>query len=1493
MALKQAIKTIVLPSGIVPASGGVNAGDLALSVALVPELSGGSGSGGAGTLSDFPDLLNWPNTLTAAGTDFGFVLTLAPPAPKHGTAPAPVVVHLPLTTAGSQFPLNADLWATLFSASTPYTPRTPPWEDPTTYQPGTVPMGAGVVSYPTEPIAGFATGQYGSLPMGSKPTYEDVAAVYGPVADGLVGAAGQAAIAQQAEERRANGVNDFSGATVAEALAAQRYYHTPAIQPQTAPGSQTVVNEFHSNLTLIGQHRALQRALGVVFDFEIRISSSDQLETAVADHGGDGWSLSAQLVSSFSPLTPYAPSGKAQASPVDMVTVANVTRSTFYLNDLPGNGYSVIHEGVVPVGNGDGNGSYGTHQHNVEMAGLNAANFAEKVASYTSVPSGGQDSETVIAVVPDEVLLPPTLDSAGITLTLIQSGNAWQSILERQAFLYEEYDPTAGDKYNTATTPVYASDVVLGLTLDVLDSLDTAHGYLSLNTRNVTYSPVKAGAFTAFDAFDEAGLQSLPTLGLAPPGGTLPQWYVAESLMRFTGWSNAVPLPGVAAPGPSNAGLTSTGGPFADALSIQVTRAPVLPGSRNPSILLPRLRFGRTYTLAVRAVDVANNVVPVGTNVDLNGYVTDPLPYGRQDVIPSPDVFPQNGISGRWPKHTSPNGGYPNYGESLRTLVVRDIDVPAGTVSRRIFAPPSAVPAFVVEHGLLDIDDGTLDSSLDGATAARNWLAAFSDPATATYVPSIVSGAVAPAPPVPSIDVTQPVPYIADPLARKGWLAVADAATADGDAVANGLVDQGGYALPDGFDFQVNGTYTLRVQSDGSLKADPVQPVAFQLVPGAAGAERSVTYDATPSNRLITASLQPADVAVLDLSCGFDTDDLNAAPQGYLFGSIVQTSPSFDAIGAATGQNWALTPATALKLVYTVQRPLIPPTFTAVSAAARKLGDTFVLLEGSMEWSPNSTSHIDVFASWTDATDGGPGASAPNPTVSNVGVGGGGQTFKNVPVFTAPANFTPTAGSANPPVSGFASAGEENAQKTDAFSNGRQEFHDTKNRSVYYTAIGTSRFEEYYPDVSGAGAFQNPDPSTTIFGRSVNVQSSSRPAAPLIDSVVPTYGWTGPTAVNSAEIQSSRSPSALRIWLDRPWFSSGIGELLGVVTWPDAEAALDGHAVKRAGAKDDERGEVLRIDHAASVREHEARKAIGEHDDTVAADKHELASKHTHQHEKAAKGKHPAKRRANTEGVAEASIPDPIGHYVSQWGHDPLFGSAQDLPTPHPTLEAFTGASVYANTIPLQELSGTEVNVAGHPVTYDQVSDRWYADIEMNFGGAYAPMVRLAVVRYQPNSISGAEISRVAVVDVHSLEQGRTVTLYRQNHGGFDIKLTGISYTKVGGGTQLPDNIGADQGGESEKVVPGLAIAQLQQSVGGIADPDLAWKPFGDQITLDGSIASDGTATWTGSVTQALTGPSSYRLHIVQYEQLPKQPDADFNVLGQRILFQDLIDIKF
>lgn len=119
----------------------------------------------------------------------------------------------------------------------------------------------------------------------------------------------------------------------------------------------------------------------------------------------------------------------------------------------------------------------------------------------------------------------------------------------------------------------------------------------------------------------------------------------------------------------------------------------------------------------------------------------------------------------------------------------------------------------------------------------------------------------------------------------------------------------------------------------------------------------------------------------------------------------------------------------------------------------------------------------------------------------------------------------------------------------------RHHFDDTRYHKVTYTARATSRYREYFT----ANAGLSEDEQSREFTRTsepvvVEVPASARPAAPHISYVVPTFGWQRQTQSNLK--RSVRFGGGLRVYLDRPWFSSGDGELLGVTFYDYSNGSL-------------------------------------------------------------------------------------------------------------------------------------------------------------------------------------------------------------------------------------------------------------------------------------------------------------------------------------------------
>jgi hypothetical protein len=329
------------------------------------------------------------------------------------------------------------------------------------------------------------------------------------------------------------------------------------------------------------------------------------------------------------------------------------------------------------------------------------------------------------------------------------------------------------------------------------------------------------------------------------------------------------------------------------------------------------------------------------------------------------------------------------------------------------------------------------------------------------------------------------------------------------------------------------------------------------------------------------------------------------------------------------------------------------------------------------------------------------------------------------------------------------------------------EFHDTKHRRVNYTALATSRFREYFP---AAVTADRSNLMRVSVPATLSVPSSARPPAPKPLYVIPTFGWS--EQPEGDWTFRKRSGGGLRVYLDRPWFASGEGELLGAVLWTCAP--LEGL------------------------------------------------------------------RRVPVQ------VPEVLRPYVSQWGLDPIW-DGQSLPAEAvPRREQFLNAVAYRDGVSLDELSGLPipVSVAGHEVKYDRERQLWYCDILMDPGDAYFPFVRLALARFQPESVPDAHLSRVVLADFIQLLPDRSASVT------FDpIDTTVLNLAIVGQTYDAPDSV--------------ICTVTVQTQSGG---PDGAWVPVG-HVTLSAFNDVGARTLWTGPITlPAPRGARPFRLLIEEFE---------------------------
>jgi hypothetical protein len=1248
-----------------------------------------------------------------------------------------------------------------------------------------------IVSYPSDQVASFLQNTYTTLAVSSPtdyPSTDTLGAIYG----GL-GYANRDELEElnnlwrQLAFNRVNApathagpipyANDWTGASIQTGLAALRFYHMAAQGPPATPG-YTI--DFHRALTFLNQHRALQRALGLVFDVTISVDS-----------------LLSLLSKPPSPLYVQAslipnPTGVVDfGSPVVARTRCVATTSAFKAFEST----PQIVDRQLTLGDSS---SFAIYEIDVDGGGLHTAQFADNL-KLAGDPQGTGASENGPAPDAPTSYAPPALRSAGLTVAAVNRGVEFQARLARNDTVVKGLPGTPPD--------FTAEDLVRGYVLDV--SQDGTN-WLSTGMRQATYTASGNGASATVPspppANDEAATDSPPRSQSDPTNSSQQQLNLPANIIRWNGWSNAAPRPGSPLADDGSSTVTSgTGETGTDPFSanLTITNA-VAPGT------LPRLRYGQTYALRARVMDIANNVIPLANGANAPDSRVSPMSvFGRHEPVGSPDLY-------EW---TTPLPG-----ESLKRLVIRDID-PSPTSLRGI-APNRIAESFAELHGAFDtLTGGKIDPGAY-SVITENDAATFSkDREEARY------------PAGTAISFMTGVPYLPDPLARGGTVTVLDGAFSVRSRRAE--------FKPTGVDWP------------------NYQPFGLALTPGLS---QDFTFD--PSSRTMKVRLTPGDTIPAQLSSHISSltsavkpltvTDLTALGMyqwiGIHYGGILSIPGSLtDQVTG--GLTWAITPWTLIEFVYAVRKPLLIPKFANVGAL-KQLSWTYAQISGDVTYSPKSTSHIDLLAAWGEPVDNGPGTGPPQ------GPGAPNSTL-------APRTST---------VLTIRSSQLQKDSEQDRFQ-GPHEFFDTKHRFVSYHGKATSRFTEHYqgsstfaapatgtptalnlPGHTGLGlepgsvsvtdaagheftegtgftidttagtitflpAGPSPGDMVTVeFLPAVsvdssptvlNILSSARPLSADIEFVVPIFRWEK-IRKHGKRTFSGRTSAGLRVFMSRPWWSSGIGELLGVTTYPLAE------------------------------------------------------------------------------DFYSAAIPSPANLYVSDWGLDPVFRGPKidtsrfvpptygKLPSPHPRLEAFVGRVHTGADLTIDEVSGVKVDVAGHEVHYDARRDLWYSDILIEIGQAYTPMIRLALARYQPDAVPGAELSRIALADVMSLDPFRLVSIVRGGPGVLkNVTLAGYSYSRAAN-----QDVG----------VPGLATLVVERRVTGVHDEVIGWEPVSDKIEMRAITGREGITFWTaGNVKIPTSG--KLRLFIAQYEVLPtdrRKFTVNITYLpseGLRLLYQDLIPI--
>lgn len=1238
-------------------------------------------------------------------------------------------------------PPRSDLWNALFRSSTLVRSRIP--DDLN---------GPPVVSFPVANIEQFVQDAYTAVALASPTEHPQVSTL-----KTMLGRLRNLPIDAVREELAVNKAvaNDPPGSSEPPTDFAQvKIFYEPPDSLLDGIPEQPL--DFHEAVAILGQHPPLLRLLGLVVDLRFV----------------PGTTPGSHLTVRARPVWP---------SPIDAPAAA---------------------PRVVAVGTRSlmGPGLFRAEERGEQVDGRLPFDDATRYAAIQIDPDGAAlrlvDFVALLFVSKNDREPLPSLRSGGLAVARLNRAKTFhQHLADALAAYQKSLQPSSDLEF-------FAEELTRGFRIDVRDV--AAGRWLPLCAREGRYQ------FLTLDAPPEPvppgdeGFVS--TVATSEPHDPPTELRLLESIFRWGGWSLVAPRPGGRIANPEH------GDP--------VTKEPNAPGPDFPLEIateaaegsLPRLRFGRTYQLRARAVDLAGNSVPLDPAAP-DPHASPPVVYGRFEPVQSPPVLLQ-----------SPR----TEGESLERVVLRsnyDSDPGPALVARHI-VPPKGSQLLAEQHGMFD-------------TAGPPSIVDPSTFATIAPYPGLQPppGPVVPAeqgtfdrlpdgvrhqdpddyrgtffyPPVPV-----PVPYLPDPLAKGAALRFLDLPGTDADQ-------------------------PLLVE----FRPDPAWPrlrpllLTLQQGPEAPRQPPLVTND----GQVVGVSLAKGDVVQVRLSAYLDRARLHELG---LWQWVADGGGGSLAPTVSSGQHWMVTPYRTLTLVHAVRQPLKLADLLALSPS-KGPGQTFAEFAGTLTFSRRSTSQVDVIGTWGDWVDDGPGATTPTTDAAST-------RPRRAVAFTVPRDRSP-----------HPTLGEDSAM----IRGDRHEFGDTRHRVVTYTTVATSRFAEYFSQrtpatlgmgtvaldtggkgvVSGSVTVKNsvvtaqdgtitgaktyvegkdytveeqagtvtfvtktpvdqevlitylaqpivrPDPDTaeTATLRTLKIPSSARPAAPRVLYVVPTFEWRHGQGPGPGQRFSHRLGNGLRVYLDRPWWSSGEGELLGVV-------------------------------------------------------------------------------------IAENAPPAALSS-VTRWGVDPVFASGPTKPAP--ALGDFAAAAATRAGLSLPGVEGTFA-VAGHTVAYNTERRLWSADILFSPGAAYAPFVRLALARFQPESVAGAHLSGVIMTDFVALAPDRFLTVTATG-ATRTVTLVGIGYSS---NVEWSDLGPVDLGPLAE-----VTVERLDPAEGA-----LGWKPVGQRVALKRGQAL-GFTTFTGQVTLP-PGEGRTRLVIEEFEQHrhgdppgPVVPTVPIPAIRRRLVHSDLVEL--
>jgi hypothetical protein len=642
-----------------------------------------------------------------------------------------------------------------------------------------------------------------------------------------------------------------------------------------------------------------------------------------------------------------------------------------------------------------------------------------------------------------------------------------------------------------ASDELWADDLVRGYRLDIWDDRSNQWHSLCRRIGDYEFTDGASGPISLTADEDEGFVQMAATESLDDEPER--EIRVHESLFTWDGWSLVAPRPGLTILPDHTTGETVN---TPQTQFKMETAFQARPGS------LPRLRFGWQYRVRARMVDLAGNSPFAPDDPAFKTSqpeATPPFQLKRYEPVAPPPLVLRT---------------VPVEGESVEHMVVRSSihDLPAQITSQeaeRHVVPPKTSQLMAERHGVFD---GTSEINKDQTAydlASREAGSVTERMNFATGTLELIPGTVK------HEDAAQK---------RVFWLQTNDTFEVAflPDNFARGVVLLGlpGMPSPTAVIDGVN-----RIEFTGTwpdLEAFRLRLRGLQA--GAAPAQPAWSG----GDRVLTVEVPQGETVRLRYCSYLLKADLELMGIWEWVKEVNPTNLSDLEKQVTDGRNWLHLPFREMVLVHAVQQPLAIPVASQLAITpVKQVGETQVKLNGQIDIDAKSTGKIDLRATWTDPFDD-PAKASFNPVTDEV---------KNEMHVTE-------------------AIAHDAANNQLAVQGVTHALGDTKYHKVTYTAIGTTRYREYFPPAVLANPkdLVRPTPAETGTPPADNarfvldIPNSARPAAVKPLYAVPAFAWT--SGDNAGIITKNRRGGGLRLYMDRPWYSSGDGELLGLVLRP-------------------------------------------------------------------------------------------------------------------------------------------------------------------------------------------------------------------------------------------------------------------------------------------------------------------------------------------------------